>query len=177
MAVSISEDPTHEILMGEVTKLSPKNLVSFVSSVTGISINDADIPNFFDLEELKLYCAPTGGTIGTITFEQGFSFAADLILFNKRINVYALLNESGIIVKGEMDQLEIGPLMIKGAHGGNPKLDLELTQEKQSIFIDGGFDFLGTGESIYADISNNGVTFELEQSFLGLLKRPRVLPI
>jgi hypothetical protein len=170
MAVSISEDPTHEILMGEIAKLSPQNLVSFASTITGISINAGDVPNFFDLEELKLYCAPTGGSIGTINFEPGFSFAADLILFDKRINVYTLFNESGVVAKGELDAIELGPLKIHGANGGNAKLDLELNTEKQSVYIDGGFEFLGISESIYLDISNKGATFDLEQNFLNLLK-------
>jgi hypothetical protein len=170
MAVSISEDPTHEILMGEITKLSPQNLVSFASTITGLSINVEDVPNFFDLEELKLYCAPTGGSIGTITYEPGFSFAADLILFDKRINVYTLFNESGVVAKGELDAIELGPLKIHGADGGNAKLDLELTTEKQSVFVDGAFEFLGISESIYLDISNKGAIFDLEQKFLNLLK-------
>jgi hypothetical protein len=170
MAVSISEDPTHEILMGEIAKLSPQNLVSFASTITGLSINVEDVPNFFDLEELKLYCAPTGGSIGTINFEPGFSFAADLILFDKRINVYTLFNESGVVAKGELDAIELGPLKVHGADGGNAKFDLELTTEKQSVLIDGAFEFLDISESIYLDISNKGATFDLEQNFLNLLK-------
>ncbi|MEO8147008.1 MAG: hypothetical protein ABI723_05185 [Bacteroidia bacterium] len=170
MAVNVSEDPMHEILMGVVAKLSPQNLVAFASTITGLSINAADVPNFFDLEELKLYCAPTGGSIGTVTFEPGFSFFADLILFDKRINIYTLFNDSGVIAKGELDAIELGPLKIGGADGGNAKLDLELTTEKQSVYIDGAFEFLGTGESIYLDISNKGASFELEQKFLNMLK-------
>lgn len=170
MAVSISENPMNEILMGEITKLSPQNLVAFASTITSISIDSANVPNFFDLEQLKLYCAPAGGSIGTINFEPGFSFAADLVLFDKRVNIYTLFNDSGVIAKGELDKIELGPLKIKGANGGNAKLDLELTTEKQSVYIDGAFEFLGTGESIYLDISNNGASFELEQTFLNMLR-------
>ena len=170
LAVNISEDPMHEILMGEVDNLSTANLISFINGATGASINAADVPNFFELEQLKLYCAPTGGNIGTITYEPGFSFNANLLLFEKQIDIYALLNDSGITAKGEMDAIEIGPLKISGTDGGNPRFDLELTTEEQSVVIDGGFEFLGIGESVSLDISNKGISFELEQKFTDLLK-------
>jgi|GEM_PF-674566 len=170
MAVSVSEDPMHEILMGEIDKLSPQNLVAFAEQITNISIDTKDVPNFFDIEKLKLYCAPAGGSIGTITFDPGFSFVADMVLFGKRINIYTLFNEEGVVAKGELDQIEIGPLKISGSNGGNAKLDLELTTEKQSVYLDCGINFLGTGESIFLDISNQGASFMLEQTFADLLK-------
>ena len=122
MAVNVSEDPMHEILMGEIDKLSPKNLVAFASKLTKISINPQSVPNFFDIEKLKLYCAPMGGNIGTIHFEKGFSFIADLILFGKRIKIYTLFNDDGLVAKGELDKIDLGPLKIGGANGGNAKL-------------------------------------------------------
>ena len=170
MAVNVSENPMHEIMMGEIDKLSPQNLVAFAGQITNISIDTKDVPNFFDIEKLKLYCAPAGGTIGTITFEPGFSFVADMVLFGKRINIYTLFNEEGVVAKGELDQIEIGPLKISGSKGENAKLDLELTTEKQSVYLDCGIEFLGTGESIFLDISNEGASFMLEQTFADLLK-------
>ena len=170
MAVNVSQNPMNQILMGEIDKLSPKNLVAFASQISNVSINTKDVPNFFDIEKLKLYCAPAGGSIGTIRFEPGFSFVADMVLFGKRINIYTLFNETGIVAKGELDRIEIGPLKITGSNGGNAKLDLELTTEKQSIYLDCAFKFLGTGQSIFLDISNRGATFMLEQTFLDLLR-------
>ncbi len=69
MAVNVSENPMHEVLMGEIDKLSPQNLVAFAEQITNISIDTKDVPNFFEIEKLKLYCAPAGGSIGTITFD------------------------------------------------------------------------------------------------------------
>ncbi|MEO8412687.1 MAG: hypothetical protein ABI472_03475 [Ginsengibacter sp.] len=169
LAVSVSENPMHEILMGEIDKLSPQNLVAFAEKLTNISLDSQNVPNFFDIEKLKLYCAPAGGSIGTITFEPGFSFVADMVLFGKRINIYTLFNDSGIVAKGELDTIEIGPLKITGSNGGNAKLDLELTTEKQSVYLDCAFEFLGIGESIFLDVSNQGASFMLEQTFVDLL--------
>ncbi len=93
-----------------------------------------------------------------------------MVLFGKRINIYTLFNEDGVVAKGELDQIEIGPLKISGSNGGNAKLDLELTTKKQSVYLDCGIKFLGTGESIFLDISNEGASFMLEQTFADLLK-------
>jgi len=170
MAIQISEDPTHEILYGEVDHLSPDNLVKFASSITGLKLKNDAVPDFFDLKQLKLYCAPTGGSIGTVTYEQGFSFACDLVLFGKEVAVYTAFNSSGVTAKGYLDQLEVGPLKIKGENGQNAQLELALNTDKQAILIDGAIDFLGSHVGLFVDVSKQGVAFKFDQNFVGLLK-------
>ncbi|MEO5998109.1 MAG: hypothetical protein ABIN89_15295 [Chitinophagaceae bacterium] len=170
MAVAISEGPTKEILYGEILELSPQNLVKFASTITGLKLAADAIPDFFQLKQLKLYCAPTGGTIGTVTFEQGFSFAGDLVLFNKEIAVYASFNAEGVFVNGHLDNLEIGPLKIKGENGKNAELDLELTTAKQSVMIDAAIDFMGSHVGLYVEISKQRVEFKFDENFAGLLQ-------
>lgn len=170
MALSISEDPTHEILYGEVEELSPQNLVKFVSGLTKLQVPDKAVPDFFLLKQLKLYAAPLGGTIGTVVFEKGFSFACNLILFGKQIAVYASLNENGMIAKGKLDNLSIGPLTIRGEHGDDAQFDFELTTDKQMIFIDAAIDFLGAHAGIYTEISKEKIAFDFDLKFDSLLK-------
>ncbi len=169
MAVKISEDPTEEILYGELEELSPANLVSFAKQVSNLKLPANAVPNFFELQELKIYCAPAGGSIGTITFEPGFSFACDLVLFGKRASAYTRISDDGVVAKGHLDKLEIGPLKVSGEQGKNAELDLELTMAKQSILIDGEIEFLGSSSGIYVNISNQGIDFHFDQSFVGLL--------
>ncbi|MGY6276136.1 hypothetical protein [Methylomonas sp. MgM2] len=169
MAVKISEVPSEEILYGELDELSPANLVKFVEGVANISIPGQDVPNFFELKQLKLYCAPTGGSIGTISYEPGFSFAGDLILFNKQIAAYARVSDEGAVIKGHLDRMAIGPLKIHGEKGGDARLDLELTAARQSILIDGEIEFLSSNIGAYVDISNRGIEFDFDQSFMGII--------
>ena len=169
MAVKISEVPSEEILFGELDELSPANLVKFVEGIANLTIPDQDVPNFFELKQLKLYCAPTGGSIGTINYDPGFSFAGDLILFNKEIAAYARVSDEGAVIKGYLDRMAIGPLKIHGEKGGDAKLDLELTASRQSILIDGEIEFLSSNIGAYVNISNRGIEFDFEQSFMGVL--------
>jgi hypothetical protein len=170
MAVNISEDPTHEILMGKLNELSPKDLVAFAETITELKLGEEAIPNFFEFRNIELYCAPSGGTIGTITYQAGFSFSGDLTLFEKHVTVYALCSDTGVKAKGEFDKIDIGLLKITGENGKNATLDLELTNEKQLVHIDGAFEFLGSGAGIYVDISTHGIHFQFEQQFVGLIK-------
>jgi len=75
MAVSISENPSEEILMGKLEELNPSQLINFTSEL--IDIHVPKVPDFFEIKNLELYCAPSGGSIGTITYQPGFSFSGD----------------------------------------------------------------------------------------------------
>jgi hypothetical protein len=169
MAVKISEDPSEEILYGELQELSPANLVSFAEQVSKLKLPADAVPNFFTLHELKIYCAPAGGSIGTISFERGFSFACDLVLFGRKAAAYTRLSDDGVVAKAHLDRLTIGPLKISGEAGRNAILDLQLTTARQSLLVDGAIDFLGASAAVIADISNRGIEFHFRQSFLGLL--------
>lgn len=169
MAMMISEDPSKEILYGELRELSPANLVRFAEQVSKLRLPENAIPNYFELHELKIYCAPAGGSIGTLTFERGFSFACDLVLFGKRVSIYTRLSDEGIVAAGHLDRIELGPLKISGDSGKDATLDLQLTTASQSLLIDGAIQFLGSSSAAFVDISNQGIRFHFQQRFIGLL--------
>ena len=51
----------------------------------------------FEIKDLEVYCAPSGGSIGTITFEPGFSFSGVLTIFEKNAALYAKFTDSGFV--------------------------------------------------------------------------------
>lgn len=169
MALSISADPSHNILYGEVENLSPSNLVKFASDISRLNLPADAVPDFFNLKQLKLYCAPVGGSIGTITYPQGFSFACNLVLFGKSINMFAAVNDSGVSAKGSIEAFEVGPLQLKGANGQNAQVALDLTTDKQAILIDGAIDFMGFYTGLFLDVSKDGAAFKFEQKFANVL--------
>ncbi len=169
MALSISEDPMHEILAGSLKQLTSKDLVEFAAAVTGVRFDETAIPDFFELKDISFYCAPAGGSIGTIKYDAGLSFSGDMCLFGKRASLYATFSEKGLAAKGHLDGIEIGPLKISGEKGKDAELDLELTLEKQSVYVDGMIRFLDSHAGVLADISAKGVKFKFEENFAGLL--------
>lgn len=167
MAVNISEDPSKEILMGKLEKLNPSQLVNFATDL--IDLDVPRVPDFFQFKNLELYCAPTGGSIGTVSFKPGFSFSADLDIAGKDINFYTRIDDNAIEGAGHIDNLQLGPLAIRGENGKDASVGLTLSSTEQSVMIDGAFSFLGFEEGIYVDISNDGVEFKFEQDFFGRL--------
>lgn len=169
MAMKLSANPADQILMGKLQQLSTSNLIAFVNDAASISIPQNALPDIIDIQDLELYVAPNGGSIGTVEFEQGFSFTADLVLFGKRIEIQARLGDDGITADGRVDKIEIGPLSIRGKKGDDAQFDLDITKSKQAVMLDGEIDFLGSGVGLFADVSTEGVAFSFEQSFLGLM--------
>jgi hypothetical protein len=71
------------MLKAKLERLDISDLVSFAGELLDVSIPQPP-SNFLDFEKLELYICPTGITLGPITYPQGFSFAADMVLFGKR---------------------------------------------------------------------------------------------
>lgn len=168
MAVAISENPTEEILSGELDNLDPTQLLNFAAQLFNIKVQH--IPDFFDIKTLQLYCAPAGGTIGTITYQPGFSFSGDIVIAGEEISIYTRISDSGIEGAGHIDKLSFGPLKISGEKGKDASFTLEISPEKQAASIDGCFSFLGIEEGLFANISDQGISFKFEQDFTKALQ-------
>ncbi|MDN3203400.1 hypothetical protein [Algoriphagus sediminis] len=168
MAVAISEDPMDEILSGELDNLKPADLINFASQIFGLNI--PEVPDFFDLKKLEIYIAPAGGTIGTIVYQQGFSFAADMVIAGEEIAMYTSISDSGIKGSGKIEGMTLGPLKISGENGKDAQVDLELTTSNQEVLIDGCFSFLNSSEGLYLSISNHGLTFQFSLHFAEALE-------
>lgn len=168
MAASVSTNPMDMILSGKLAELSPENLIAFVNDASGADIDDDAVPDFFELNNLELVCAPAGGNIGTINYDRGFSFACDMVLFDKAASAFFRLGDDGFKAEAHLDELEIGPLRIGGKRGDDMLLDVELTTARQVIKIDAELEFAGSEVGVFVDVSNAGVEFDFDWDFLGV---------
>ncbi len=168
MAVSISEDPMDEILSGKLDELNPSDLINFAAQIIDLKIKE--VPDFFDLKKLELYIAPTGGTIGTIVYQKGFSFSGDMVIGGEEISMYTSISDEGIKGSGMIEGMTLGPLKISGEKGKDAKVDLELSTANQEILIDGCFQFLNSSQGLYLSISNHGLAFQFSMDFANALE-------
>jgi hypothetical protein len=169
MAVNVTADPSRLILMGEMEKLTPENLVEGLEEMFALVIPKEDIPDFLDIHQVKIYIAPNGGNIGTINYEQGFSFTGNITFLEKNAAIQATVSKAGLMAKGQLDYIELGPLTIKGKHGSNLMYDFELSPSQQAIVMDGEIDLFSSNISILANISKKGILFDFDLNFIGLL--------
>lgn len=170
MAFKISEDISREILYGKLDRLTPGNLVKFIGTLTDLKLPQDAVPSFFEIRNLEIYCAPSGGSIGSVHYPPGISLAGELVLFGKGISINSRFNDEGFFAKGKVDGIALGPLKVEGHRSKNAEVDLELTAARQSASIDGAFRFLDNETGVLAEVSNRGITFDFEQKFSGLLK-------
>ncbi|MCI5144712.1 MAG: hypothetical protein D3923_04115, partial [Candidatus Electrothrix sp. AR3] len=170
MAVNISTNPMDEILSGSLEELDLKEIVVFTADTVGLDIPDDDIPDFLDIKNLQFYVAPAGGSIGTITYEKGMSFACDMVFIGKEFQFYTRISDNGIEGAGKLDKIEIGPLKVSGENGDDVSLGLALTPSDQSFSLDGAISFLGSQKGAFVDVSTKGIEFRFEENFFNLLK-------
>ncbi|KAF8663989.1 hypothetical protein AX16_000840 [Volvariella volvacea WC 439] len=141
VAVQINEDPTQELLSGNLENLGILDLVAFTSTVLNTELPNP--PDFIDFKKLSLYMS-TGVTIGTIFYPQGFSFQADIQVFNSEFQVSAAITKSALTTKGDIKNLRVGPLSVGGRSGQDATFDLEVGPSKQHISVDGAITLLGS---------------------------------
>ncbi|PUZ22120.1 hypothetical protein GA0116948_11161 [Chitinophaga costaii] len=165
MAVNVATDPSKFILFGELDKLTPQKLITAINKCFNAGIPEKNVPDFFQLEQLKLYIAPNGGSIGTITYEAGFSFAANIKIFDKEFSLFASIGSNGLKAKGSLSALSIGPLEIHGYEKQNISLELAITSQEQLFHFDGAISLMGLSFGVLVHLSKELVRFDFELHF------------
>ena len=70
------------------------------------------------------------------------------------------------MAKGEIDNLDLGILKINGYNDDKASFNIELTEDRQVVYVDGAFEFLGINTAVNADISKEKIQFVFKQKFL-----------
>jgi hypothetical protein len=85
-------------------------LVSIARDITGLDLHS---PDFLQFNKIKIYVCPAQTTIGTTKFQEGFSLLAEMTIFGKHVDAFVSVSE-GVNIHGSTDELNIGPLVIRG---------------------------------------------------------------
>jgi hypothetical protein len=111
------------------------DVVSLARDVTKLDIPQP--PNFLDFEDIKLYICPTGTTIGTIMYPQGFSYAAAMVIFGKKADVEVAISNADVKIAGDVDNFSLGPLTVRGKQGPRAQVDIQIGTTTQKAHVDG----------------------------------------
>ncbi|EUC61644.1 hypothetical protein RSOL_403850, partial [Rhizoctonia solani AG-3 Rhs1AP] len=144
LALSIDEDPMRALLSADLEHLNVVDLVVFASDIIDTEIPKPS-PSLLDFQKVQLYISPAGVNIGTTFYPQGFSFQADVIVFEKRANIKCgkFVDTGGISLKGGVDNFVLGPLTVRGTTGPRAVIECELGPAKQHLLIDGVVSLFG----------------------------------
>ncbi|PVF92098.1 hypothetical protein CPB86DRAFT_844605 [Serendipita vermifera] len=171
-ALNVSEDPMREVLLAEAHNLGLTDLVSFAGDVTNTAIPSPP-EDLLLFEELKIYICPTGMTLGSETYPQGFSFLAKMIVFGAHADIACAIVGNQVTIKGGVDNLQLGPLSVQGTKGPRAIVDCAFGPSAQSVLIDGMISFFDVESLIQLEVNwvpNPKVAFTTSLSFTDLLK-------
>ncbi|KAI9649435.1 hypothetical protein NHQ30_002011 [Ciborinia camelliae] len=169
IAFNIDENPSREMLYAKVERLDIQDVVEFASVLTTMTLEQP--PNVVKFEKVEIYVCPGGTTMGTLVYPPGFSFSADVVLFDIHADVMCSVGSNGIICKGGIDSFSLGPLFIRGVNGPRAMFHLELTSSQQAGKIDGMVEIFGTEVAIVAHFELQpklSFDFLFHLNFLGL---------
>ncbi|KAF8434528.1 hypothetical protein L210DRAFT_3410298 [Boletus edulis BED1] len=153
LAMNVSEDPKRQMLFGELKKLDISDVVTLAGTLV-----QQDIPKIPDsllkFEELKMYICPFGVVLGKTSYPQGFSFKADLLLFEKRANIECTIDKAqkSVDIIGGIDNFELGPLSVHGSKGPRAELECHIGVSKQQLIVDGVVTLFDTKTQTYINI-------------------------
>ncbi|KAI1159157.1 hypothetical protein F5B18DRAFT_655977 [Nemania serpens] len=135
MALKLSQNPKDQVLAAAVTDLGVTDLVRFAGQICEMDLPEPprDLLHF---NKFDLYIS-TGASIGEIYFPAGASLSGDMLVLGKRAQFNATIGGSGVKLMATIEHFDLGPLTVKGATGPDPIVDIELSSEKQRIYIDG----------------------------------------
>ncbi|KAF8122693.1 hypothetical protein EV363DRAFT_1553609, partial [Boletus edulis] len=153
LAMNVSEDPKRQMLFGKLKKLDISDVVTLAGTLV-----QQDIPKIPDgllkFKELKVYICPFGVVLGKTSYAQGFSFNADLLLFEKRANIKCTIDKAqkSIDIIGGVDNFELGPLSVHGSKGPRAELECHIGVSKQQLIVDGVVTLFDTKAQAYIHI-------------------------
>ncbi|KAG8734262.1 hypothetical protein FRC10_011809 [Ceratobasidium sp. 414] len=140
VAVEINDDPSQELLSGNIKNFGIQDLVTFTRELT-----ERDIPmppDFIYFEDVELYMS-SGVTLGTVVYPVGFSFKAVLKLFGAQLDASAEVTGGTLKANGSTQNLSVGPLRITGQDGKDATLSLQIGSTIQQLHVDGAISLPG----------------------------------
>lgn len=161
---NIGKNLTSLAFTGQVKEaMTLVNLVQALLEQMG-AIDKVDLKEMIPLvlHNIKLHFAPLGTRIGEIPIKQGIAFESDVELFDKRAHLLMSLDlDQGLVVKGEMDRIEIGALKFTGAKGeGKPIIDTVLGWNDPRMKVSGRLELFDLVSDTDIEVSLRRLAFD-----------------
>lgn len=170
-AFEVGQNPQDGVLLVQAQNLSLRDIVSFASLVIqhDLPLPASDLLYFKDLS----LGISTGGTIGGTSYPPGATFNADATIFGKEVKVHCAIDKSlpGMQIAAEIDAFQLGPLVVSGPTGTNPKFDLEFGTKLQQLSINGKIALFDSdiATTVQVVMVPPQITFDAELKFSDLL--------
>lgn len=149
LAMKLSQNPKDQVLAAAVTDLGVVDLVQFASKVCDIDFPEPP-KDLLHFNKFDLYLS-TGASIGEIYFPAGASLSGDMLILGKKAKFDCTVGGKGVKIMATIEHFDLGPLKVKGATGEDPIVDIELSADKQRIFIDGAVELWDLSAALHLE--------------------------
>ncbi|KAM0518165.1 hypothetical protein ACHAPE_004572 [Trichoderma viride] len=149
LAMKLSQNPKDQVLAAAVTDLGVVDLVQFASKVCEIDFPEPP-KDLLHFNKFDLYLS-TGASIGEIYFAAGASLSGDMLILGKKAKFDCTVGGKGVKLMATIEHFDLGPLKVKGATGEDPIVDIELSADKQRIFIDGAVELWDLSAALHLE--------------------------
>ncbi|KAG8860085.1 hypothetical protein FRB96_004108 [Tulasnella sp. 330] len=161
----------NNMLSGELQYLNLTDLADFAGKAIGLAIPKPP-DDYLSFATVKMYICPAGNSAAKQP--AGFSFSAMMTLFGKKADVECSLGADGIILKGGVDNFELGPYLAVTGANGEPRaaIDCSIGKTSQKTSIDGMVTFFDAGTAIHMEadvLPTPKLDFQLQLHFSDIL--------
>ena len=123
--------------------------------------------------DLKFYFS-TGAEYMGVLYERGIHIKGAARFFGKTGDFDGRFNEDGVVIKAGLDNFKVGGLEVTSTRAGVDRatLDIEMTTEKQKIFIDGMIRYYDFELKIFldADVQNKKLDADIAVRFTDVIQ-------
>jgi len=143
-----------QLISVHVTEINLSELVRLAGEMTDIvslqEINAGD--DILVFREIKFYMS-NGGVVLGVRYDPGIQVRGMMKFFGKEGEFDGKVNDDGVMIKGGIDNFNIGGLEIRSTKAGGKRatMDIEMTKDKQKILVDGMIRFHAFELSIFVD--------------------------
>ena len=176
-ALSISQNPTEQLISAKVKDLDLSNIIEFASNACDLELTAAS-SSYLVFKDVSMYMS-SGVSIGTTYYPKGVSFSGAIEILGKKAQMSATMTGAGVRITGALDSFEIGPLAVSGYKTTNPQFDITMQPNVHKIFVDGQVTLGSIKAALNLNLNQAGLgplnlTFDAKFQFTDLLKMTAV---
>lgn len=136
MLLHLTNDPSKQLVSVKFENLDVAGLIRLLAQLLDIKLTLPSGSDILFFRVLNVYIS-TGVVLQGVTYPAGIRFDTDMTVFGKKAIMHAELSSNTVAIKGSIEGFNLGALVVSGATGADPSIDIEFSSAVQKIRIDG----------------------------------------
>lgn len=136
MLLHLTNDPSKQLVSIKFTNLDVAKLIRLLAQLIDFQLTLASGSNILFFRDRTVYIS-TGVVLQGVTYPPGIRFDTDMTVLGKKAVMHAELSSKRVAIMGSIEGFKLGELVVSGATGPDPSVEIECSSAVQKIRIDG----------------------------------------